>query len=104
MVKGEGKVGKAEGNGERRMANGEPKAMANGEWRMAMAHSEPPGKHCNECANAQLRCREMRRRNINKIAMSIGDLYTHVTEFRISDMFLGAYIHSAAWIVAHRVR
>jgi hypothetical protein len=35
MVKGEGKVGKAEGNGERRMANGKLRAMANGKWQMA---------------------------------------------------------------------
>jgi hypothetical protein len=52
---------------------------------------------CDECADAQPQCREMRWRNINNLAVHTGHLYTRVNE---SHMFLIAYIHSPAWIVA----
>ena len=43
---------------------------------------------------------EMCLRNANNFAVYIGHLYMHVTEFRISHLFLGVYIDPPAMIIA----
>jgi hypothetical protein len=55
---------------------------------------------CDECADAQPQCQEMRPRNLDNFAMSIGHLYTSFAQFRTSDMFLSVYIDPPARIVA----
>jgi hypothetical protein len=54
-----------------------------------LRHGSSP-KVCDECADAQPQCQEMRPRDANNFTVYMGHLYMCVTEFRFADMVLSA--------------